>query len=56
MFLCNVEIECDKIGLSLNAQKTKVMYFQHGKWRNGDNVKKIKQAIVEETGSKISNT
>ena len=31
MFLCNVEIDGDKVGLSLNAQKTKVMYFQHGK-------------------------
>ena len=49
MFLCNVEVECDTVGFSLNAKKTKVMYFQCGKCGNGDNVKKINQAVVEDT-------
>ena len=37
MFLCNLEVECDTVGLSLNAKKTKAMYFQPGKCGNGDN-------------------
>ena len=49
--LRNVETECGKVGLSLNAKKTKAMFFnvQQEDIETIDG-KKIKQAIVEETG------
>ena len=49
--LHNVEIECKKVGLSLNAKKTKSMYFNVDPEdiETQDGIK-LKQAIVEETG------
>ena len=49
--LRNVEIECGKVGLGLNAKKTKAMFYNV----TPDEIetidgKRIKQAIVEATG------
>ena len=49
--LRNVETECGKVGLGLNAKKTKVMYFNVEK-EDIETIdgKKIKQAIIEQSG------
>ena len=45
------ETECGKVGLSLNAKKTKAVFFNvQQEDIETINGKKIKQAIVEETG------
>ena len=52
--LRNVEIECGKVGLSLNAKKTKAMFFNvdPGNTEALETLdgNKIKQAMVEENG------
>ena len=56
-FLSNVEIDCGKVELLLNAKKTKGKYFNIEKeeMKTGDGTK-IKGFVVEETGEQDSNT
>ena len=55
--LRNMEIDCGKVELLLNAKKTKAEYFNIEKeeMKTVDDTK-IKQVVVEETGEKDSNT
>ena len=56
-FLSNVDIDCGKVELLLNAKKTKAKYFNIEKeeMKTVDGTK-IKQVVVEETGEQDSNT
>ena len=56
-FLSNVEIDCGKVELLLNAKKTKGKYFNIEKeeMKTGDGTK-ITEVVVEETGEQDSNT
>ena len=56
-FLSNVEIDCGKVELLLNAKKTKGKYFNIEKqeMKTGDGTK-IKEFVVKETGEQDSNT
>lgn len=55
--LRNMEIDCGKVELLLNAKKTKAEYFNIEKeeMKTVDDTK-IKQVVVEETGEQDSNT
>ena len=55
--LRNVEIDCGKVELLLNAKKTKAKYFNFEKeeMKTVDNTK-IKQVVEEDTGEQDSNT
>ena len=53
----NVEIDCGKVELLLNAKKTKAKYFNIEKeeMKTVDGTK-IRQIVVEDTGEQDSNT
>ena len=53
----NVEIECGKVGLSLNAKKTKAVYL-NVKRKEMETIDgtKINKPLWQGEGSKISNT
>ena len=55
--LSNVEIDCGKVELLMNAKKTKGKYFNIEKeeMKTGDGTK-ITEVVVEETGEQDSNT
>lgn len=55
--MCNVEIDCGKVELLLNAKKTKAKYFNIEKeeMKTVDGTK-IRQIVVEDTGEQDSNT